>query len=196
MNKYTLMFFVLLVMLICKGKEYRVVEVKNPIFIKNTAFNHSEDLSSPKFQKLINKYQLDSIFHGEIDEFKRILLLRYWIKTVIKIEDYGDPYPGDGYVEGILDAALEGTGFHCGHFMKVQNAIMNAYGYVTRTLGAGPGVIGGPDGHHGINEIWLNKYKNGFFLTQSMIITLKKMVFHYLHLKSGMSISKTKQLIS
>lgn len=101
----------------CNEKEYHVVEVKNP------AFNYSEDLSSPKFQKLINKYQLDTNFHGETDEFKRILLLRHWIKTVIKIEDFGGPYHGGGYVEGILDAALEGAGFHCGHFMKVQNGI-------------------------------------------------------------------------
>jgi hypothetical protein len=46
--------------------------------------------------------------------------------------------------------------------MRVQNGIMNAYGYVTRTLGAGPGVKGGPSGHHGINEIWLNDYQKWF----------------------------------
>jgi hypothetical protein len=39
---------------------------------------------------------------------------------------------------------------------------MNANGYVTRCLGSGPGVKGGPDGHHGINEIWLNKYHKWF----------------------------------
>jgi hypothetical protein len=115
---------------------------------------------------MIEKYQLDTVFHGETDEFKRILLLRHWIKTVIKINDFGDPYPGKGYAEGILDAALKGQGFHCGHFMTVQNAIMNAYGYVTRNLGAGPGVLGGPDGHHGINEIWLNQY-NKWFLSDA-----------------------------
>ena len=65
---------------------------------------------------------------------------------------------GNGFVEGILDAALTGEGFHCGHFMHVQNGLMNAYGYVTRTLGAGPGVKGGPEGHHGINEIWSDKF--------------------------------------
>ena len=41
--------------------------------------------------------------------------------------------------------------------MIVQNALMNAYGYVTRCLGSGPGVKNGIDGHHGMNEIWLNK---------------------------------------
>ncbi len=168
MKKNILLISVLigLITISCNEKEYKIVEVNNPVYIRNTAFNYSEDLSSPKFQHLKTKYHLDTIFHGEKDDFKRMLLLRHWIKTVIKIDDHGDPYPGDGYVEGILDAALEGTGFHCGHYMKVQNGIMNAYGYVTRTLGAGPGVKGGPDGHHGINEIWLNKY-NKWFLSDA-----------------------------
>ena len=144
----------------CESRQYFVTEVENPVTIPNTVFQSMEDLSNPRFSHLIEKYQLDTIFHGETDEFRRILLLRNWIKSVIAINDHGDPYPGGGYAEGILDAALEGQGYHCGHFMTVQNAIMNAYGYVTRCLGAGPGVQGkdGPDGHHGINEIWLNQF--------------------------------------
>jgi hypothetical protein len=139
-----------------------MAEVANPVFRPNTEFRSGEDLTSPKFEHLRQKYQLDTVFHGETDELKRILLLRHWIKSVIKIDDHGEPYPGEGAAEGILDAALKGHGFHCGHYMVVQNAVMNAYGYVTRTLGAGPGVKGGPDGHHGINEIWLNKYGKWF----------------------------------
>jgi hypothetical protein len=146
--------------------EYYTENVKNPVFIQNSVFNSFEDLSSPKFNNLINKYRLDTIFKEETDEFKRILLLRHWIKSVIKINDFGDPYPGEGYAEGILDAALNGQGFHCGHYMIVQNAIMNGFGYVTRILGAGPGVKGGPDGHHGINEIWLNDL-NKWFLSDA-----------------------------
>lgn len=150
----------------CSTRNYHQVEVDNPEYIPNTAFQSSEDLSSPKFQHLLQKYRLDTVFKGESDELKRILLLRNWIKSIISINDYGDPYPGDGFTEGILDAALEGQGFHCGHFMTVQNGIMNGFGYVTRTLGAGPGVKGGPDGHHGINEIWLNSY-NKWFLSDA-----------------------------
>lgn len=149
----------------CTEKKYQIVEVNNPEYRKNKAFKYSEDLSSPKFEHLIKKYQLDTVFHGEEDEFQRMLLLREWIKTVINIDNTG-PYPGGGYVEGILDAAMDGSGFHCGHFMKVQNGIMNAYGYVTRTIGAGPGVKGIVDGHHGINEIWSNKY-NKWFLSDA-----------------------------
>ncbi len=146
----------------CGKRDYSNVEVDNPKYIPNTVFKGSEDLTSPKFAHLIEKYQLDTIFHGETDELKRILLLRHWIRSIVSINDFGDPYPGGGYVEGILDNALQGQGYHCGHFMKVQNGIMNAYGFVTRTLGAGPGVQGGPNGHHGINEIWLNNYHKWF----------------------------------
>jgi hypothetical protein len=35
---------------------------------------------------------------------------------------------------------------------------MNAYGYVTRCLGAGEGERDGLEGHHGLNEIWINAY--------------------------------------
>jgi len=146
----------------CTHSDYLVEEMDNPTFKPNVEFLGYEDLTFPGFQNLREKYQLDTIFHGETDELQRILMLRHWIRSVISIENFGDPYPGDGYVERILDAALEGQGFHCGHFMKVQNGIMNAYGYVCRNLGAGPGVKGGQDGHHGINEIWLNDYQKWF----------------------------------
>jgi len=152
----------LIILVGCNTPEYALEELDNPRFKPNVEFLGHEDLSHPGFQHLKEKYQLDTIFKGETDEFKRILMLRHWIRSVVSIDDHGDPYPGGGYVEGILDAALEGQGFHCGHYMKVQNGIMNAYGYVSRTLGAGPGVMGGPDGHHGINEIWLNDYQKWF----------------------------------
>jgi len=155
-----------LISMSCTQKEYYTEETGNPVFIPNTVFQSYEDLSSPRFEHLRAKYKLDTIFHGETDEFRRILLLRHWIKSVIAINDFGDPYPGEGFTEGILDAALKGQGFHCGHYMTVQNGIMNAFGYVTRTLGAGPGVKGGPDGHHGINEVWLNQY-NKWFLSDA-----------------------------
>jgi hypothetical protein len=138
------------------------VEPGDPEFRGNSAFYSFEDLSSPKFAALRSKYQLDTIFHGEQDEFKRMLLLRNWIRTVINIADFEEAYPGDGFAENILDAGLKGQGYHCGHYMIVQNAVMNSYGYVTRCLGAGPGVKGGPDGHHGINEIWSNQFHKWF----------------------------------
>lgn len=166
MKIYIISIFFSVVILNCCKSDYYAENEKNPILLPNSDFYSFEDLTSPKFDHLIKKYSLDTIFHGETDEFKRILLLRHWIKMVISINDFGDPYPGEGYAEGILDAALKGQGFHCGHYMVVQNAIMNAYGYVTRTLGAGPGVKGGPDGHHGINEIWLNSY-NKWFLSDA-----------------------------
>ena len=160
--KSAVIIILLLTALGCTQKTYRVEEVANPVFRENTLFVSFEDLTSPKFSALKSKYQLDTVLKNEQDEFKRILLLRDWIRGVISIQDFGDPYPGAGYPEAILDAALKGQGFHCGHFMVVQNAVMNAYGYVTRCIGSGPGVKGGPDGHHGIDEIWLNKYQKWF----------------------------------
>jgi hypothetical protein len=141
-------------------RPFKQVAVDNPLFIPDTAFASFEDLTHPKFKSLREKYQPDTIFHGEQDEFKKILLLRNWISRVIKIDDYG-PYSGDGSVESILDEALKGQGFHCGHYTAVQNAIMNAYGFVSRCLLADVGVpidymVGG--GHHAINEIWVNSY--------------------------------------
>src|SRR5437868_8567845 len=143
------------------NKPFHEVRVENPQFISNTAFVGYEDLTSPKFKALKEKYQLDTVFYGETDELKRILLLRNWIKKNIKIDNVG-PYPGDGSAESILDEALKGHGFHCGHDMVVQNAVMNAYGYVTRCIGAGEGVPDFLEGHHGINEIWLNTYHKWF----------------------------------
>ena len=162
--KINFFYIIILVVILisCHKKEYRVVDISNPAYIPNTIFKSSEDLRSSKFRHLIEKYQLDTVLKSETEELKRILLLRHWIKSIIKIDDYGEPYPGGGFTEGILDAALAGSGFHCGHFMTVQNGIMNAYGYVTRNMGAGPGVEGGPDGHHGMNEIWLNSHSKWF----------------------------------
>lgn len=154
--------FVVLVAACWKKAPFAIVEVDEPPFAENTVFHSFEDLTSPKFSAFREKYQLDTIFHGEQDEFKRMLLLRDWIRTVIDINDFGDPYPGEDYADRIIDEGLKGQGFHCGHYKIVQNAVMNSYGYVTRCLGAGPGVKGGPNGHHGINEIWSNKFHKWF----------------------------------
>jgi hypothetical protein len=135
---------------------YELVPVENPVFRGNHLFVSHEDLRSPRFPQLVERYGLDKVVEGEADEFKRILLLRHWLKSNIRIEnDHPTETRGDAF--GILDAALEGGGFHCAHFMVVQNAVLNAFGYVTRCLGVGPGgTPEEPGGHHGVNEVWLN----------------------------------------
>jgi hypothetical protein len=140
------------------SSEYRIVETDNPVFRGSELFVSQEDLHSDRFPALIQRYQLESVVDGETNEFQRILLLRNWIKRHIAI-DNDNPTQTRGDAFGILDAALKGGGFHCGHFMVVQNAVLNAFGYVTRCLGVAPG--GTPDqpgGHHGVNEVWSNDY--------------------------------------
>lgn len=132
------------------------MDVETPPVVVNTAFKSFEDLSLPKFNLLREKYQLDTIFRGDEDEFGKVLLLRNWIKTVMAIDNSGVGYPGNDQAEGILDAALQGHGFHCGHFMIVQNAILNSYGYVARCMAAGEGDANPLEGHHGVNEVWIN----------------------------------------
>lgn len=161
-NRITLIVVFVLIIISCNTKKpYHEVNVDNPEFNPNTAFVGYEDLNSPKFKALKEKYQLDTIFHNETDELKRILLLRNWIKKIIKIDNNG-PYPGNGSPESILDEALKGHGFLCQHYMAVQNAVMNAYGYVTRCLGCGEGSPNEIEIHHGVNEIWLNSYHKWF----------------------------------
>jgi transglutaminase superfamily protein len=161
-GKFILLAPLILLLFSCKTKnQFHETKDENPEFKPNTVFVGNVDLISPKFNALKEKYHLDTIFHGETDELKRILLLRNWIRMHISINDPG-PHPGDGSCESILDYALKGSGYHCGHFMVVQNAIMNAYGYVTRCVGSGEGGENGHDGHHGIDEIWLNSYHKWF----------------------------------
>jgi hypothetical protein len=163
MRTVVVLFGLCLLSLSCGKKEpFSILEQDEPVFIENTAFSSFEDLTSPKFKAFREKYMLDTVFHGEEDEFKRMLILRNWIRSVIQIGDFEDNYPGDGYADRIVDAGLKGQGFHCGHYMTVQHAVMNSYGYITRCVGAGPGVKGGPDGHHGVNEIWSNKFHKWF----------------------------------
>ncbi len=160
--KYTVSIFIIF-LLGCEHKEYHNLSIDNPVFKPNTTFRSFENLNSQKFEHLKEKYQLDTVVDQQLDELTQILKFRQWINRVIEIDvTPGRKYSGGGYAEGILDAALTGEGFHCGHFMIVQNAVLNAYGYVTRCIGAGPGIPGIVDNHHGINEVWLNSYNKWF----------------------------------
>lgn len=147
-------------------KQFHQTEMDNPEFIPNTLFIYYKDSSYHKFHTMKEKYRLDTIFHGEQDEFKRIMLLRNWIHKVIPLTPDGVVrYPGDGTAAGILDEALKGHEFHCAYFMIVHAEIMNACGYRARVINVDEGELNLPNqiAHHGTNEVWSNTYHKWFF---------------------------------
>ena len=133
-----------------------LVPVENPEYCGNELFRAFENYYSPRIRELRSRYRLDNVVAGESDEWRRILLLRHWIKSNIAI-DNENPTKTRGDTFAILDAALKGGKFHCTHFSIVQHAVLNSFGYVTRRLGCGPG-LKNDGGHHGVNEVWVNKF--------------------------------------
>jgi hypothetical protein len=136
--------------------QYAVASTPNPVLHINEVFPAYENLRDPRCQRLRRRYRLDGVVRGESDDFRRILLLRHWIKRHLRINN-AHPTAAREDAFSILDAALKGGGFHCAHFSLVQQAVYTSFGYVTRRLGAGPGLDEpGHWGHHGVNEVWVN----------------------------------------
>jgi hypothetical protein len=139
-----------------EGGKFVIVPVKNPRYCGNELFRAFENYYSPRIRELRSRYGLDAVVAGESNEWKRILLLRHWIRSNIEI-DNDNPTQTRGDTFAILDAALKGGKFHCTHFSIVQHAVLNSFGYVARRLGCGPG-LKDDGGHHGVNEVWVNKF--------------------------------------
>jgi len=139
-----------------EGGRFVVVPLDNPRYCGNEIFRAFEDYYSPRMRQLRSRYDLDAVVAGQTDEWKRILLLRHWIKSNIAIDNL-NPTPTREDTFAILDAALQGGKFHCTHFSIVQHAVLNSFGYVARRLGCGPG-LKDDGGHHGVNEVWVNKF--------------------------------------
>lgn len=167
MKKGILISYTILLFIGCSTtKPFQEVAVENPVFYPNKIFSNYKDSSYPVFQHLREKYQLDTIFHDETDEFKRILLLRNWIYKTIPLTPNGIVLKSqDNSAESILDDALKGNSFHCAYFMIVQTEIMTACGYPARVINADEGEnnLPGQIAHHGTDEIWSNTYHKWFF---------------------------------
>ncbi len=103
----------------------RILDVKNPAYRGNEIFRAFENFYSPRVKELRERYELDKVVAGETDEFRRILLLRHWIFSTIRV-DNEHPTPTRGDAFAILDAAMKGGGFHCAHFSIVQHAVLNS----------------------------------------------------------------------
>jgi hypothetical protein len=135
---------------------FQVVPQDNPRLRINELFIGQEDLRSPRFAELRARFQLDAVVRGVDGEFARILALRHWIKQRIRIEDDNPSAVAHMDAMDILVAAEAGGGFHCAHFRLVQQAVLSAYGHVTRSLGVGDGRKE-RGRHHGVNEVWVNE---------------------------------------
>ena len=142
---------------------YVVRAAGGPEFRPSQVFFRFEDISAPPFQELRRRFPFAEAVKGVDDEFARILLLRHWIFTTLKV-DFSKPNPPADAIS-ILAQGPSGGPFECSHAMIAQNAVMNAMGYVTRCLQAGPG---GEEntylaaGNHGVNEIWSNRHRKWF----------------------------------
>lgn len=134
---------------------YVVVEVKNPVRRANTIFSECEDLSSPRFKGLCELYKLGEVVKGEPDELKRILLLRHWLHEHVVIDKSRSTAGREALA--MLAESPKGGRYHCAHFSNMQNAVLNAMGYVTRRIFAAAGEKEKRlSGAHGINEVWVN----------------------------------------
>jgi hypothetical protein len=143
--------------------KYAVRPVENPQFRPSQIFFRFEDIASAPFVELRSRFAFVQAVEGIDDEFARILRLRHWIFNTLKVDPSKPNPPLDAM--SILAQGPSGGPFECTHAMIVQNAVMNAMGYVTRCLQPGPGQEANTylaAGNHGVNEIWSNKHHKWF----------------------------------
>ncbi len=160
----------ILVLLVCGAEgdaagqtKYAARTVANPEFRPSQVFFRFEDITSPPFEALRRRFPLAEVVKGAGDEFERILLLRKWIYTTLKVDPSKPNPPMDAI--SILAQGPSGGPFECSHAMIAQNAVMNAMGHVTRCLQPGPGQKENTylaAGNHGVNEVWSNKHRKWF----------------------------------
>lgn len=130
--------------------------IGGPRFFAPKSFRGFEELQSPRIKRLREEYQLDEVVGGETNEFRKMLKLRHWVHTRWPINN-DQRFSGDAFA--ILKKAKTGSGFHCSHAMRVQHAAMTAMGFVARDLGVDCNHKEfGRSIHHGVNEVWSNRY--------------------------------------
>jgi Transglutaminase-like superfamily len=135
--------------------QFTIQSIDNPAYRSNELFRAFENYCNSRLRTLREAYKLDDVVRAETDEFRRIILLRHWIHNTMPIDDYST-LPAVNPL-AILEAARTGGKFNCTHFAVVQEAVLNSFGYITRTIGVGPGKNpSGIDGHHATNEVWVD----------------------------------------
>ena len=135
---------------------YVVQELPNPIRRVNEVFPAYENLRHPRVEELRRKYRLDAVVAGETDEFRRILLLRQWIKSQIAIND-ANPAPARDDAFSILDAARGAAASTAPTSASSSRPCSTPSATSPAVSAPGPG-LNDPKfwGHHGINEVWVN----------------------------------------
>ncbi|MPZ21283.1 MAG: hypothetical protein GEV06_25805 [Luteitalea sp.] len=131
--------------------------LSGPRFFAPEVFHGAEDYYNPRVLRLRSDYNFLEAIEGEEQEFNKLLVLRHWVHRQWPIDD-DQRFSGDAFA--ILEEARKtGAGFHCGHSMTVQQAVLTAAGYVARNLGIDRSHEKfGRSFHHGINEVWSNDY--------------------------------------
>ncbi|MFC1714539.1 transglutaminase-like domain-containing protein [Candidatus Poribacteria bacterium] len=140
------------------GYMHVVVDVKNPVYRPNRIFSAPEDLASPRFKGLVDRYWLDEVVKDESDEFRRILMLRNWLHEYVVV-DRSKPAAGGSNGDALLmlQESPKGGRYHCSHYMIMLNAVLNSMGHVARCIFAAAGEKEESlSGAHGMNEVWVN----------------------------------------
>jgi len=120
-----------------------------------------EKFDRPELAELREKFRLVNIIGEKKDEFSRMLALKDWVNKVLP---HGNN-PKRQYRNSIeiFEDAKKGEEFYCSHFSLVFLQCATALGWYSRKLGIDYNHQQGQEEmHHGITDIWSNKFKKWF----------------------------------
>ncbi|UCG61250.1 MAG: hypothetical protein JSV52_13155 [Candidatus Zixiibacteriota bacterium] len=117
-----------------------------------------EDINSPEFDTLRDRYQLRDIVDSASSEFEQMKLMLNWVATRWRHD--GKNMAKDRSALAILKEAEAGKRFCCANYADVTLECMKALGFPARFVGlhaddAGYRMSGG----HGCVEVWSNEYQ-------------------------------------
>lgn len=118
-----------------------------------------EKFDNPKLDKLKKEYELEKVVSSEKNEFERQLILKDWVYKTLHRGKPGKDYSKLSAFE-ILDDNKIGKKFWCTQFTQVYLQCATALGWYVRKLSIDCDHAQNEKSyHHGICDIWSNKYK-------------------------------------